>query len=275
MSSALEKALSVLEFMVSRPGGCAVSDIAAALALPPSGVHRMLKELEKIGYVRQRRDHGDYELTIRLAALGLSWLGQTGMPDVAQPILDALARRSRELVRLALADGDTLTYVSVAQGVERGLRYDPGLDQGMPLHLASSAAGQAWLAAMDDDSALKAALAQGLEKPDAPGPGAPKTAAALLDALKGARARGWAGNSDSFHAGMAAMAAVVRRPEGCADAGAPVGVVSIAGPSVRFGAAEMAALAPDLLAAAAELGQASRATLWFSRGARPGAAEIA
>ncbi|MGG7565383.1 IclR family transcriptional regulator [Rhodovulum sp. DZ06] len=267
MSSALEKAMSVLEFMVTRPEGCAVSDIAAGLGLPPSGVHRMLKELEKIGYVRQRRDMGDYELTVRLAALGLSWLGQTGIPDVAEPILDALAHRAQELARLALADGGALMHVSAVQGVRRGLRYDPGLDQGEPLHLASSAGGQAWLAAMDDDDALAAALGQGLVKPEAPGPEAPRSAAELLEILRGVRARGWARNANSYHDGMAAMAAVIRRPEGVADAGAPVGVVSLAGPSVRFTPERMEALAPDLLDAAEELGQASRATSWFCRGA--------
>ena len=266
MSSALEKAMAVLEFMVTRPEGCAVSEIAAALGLPPSGAHRMLKELEKIGYVRQRRDHGDYELTIRLAALGLAYLGQTGIPDVSQPILAALADRSGELVRMAVADGETLNYVAVAQGVKRGLRYDPGLDQGEPVHLASAAGGQAWLAAMGDDDAVAAVMRQGLEKPEGPGHGAPRSLTALQAILAETRARGWARNFDSFHPGMSAMAAVIRRPAGTPDAGRPVGVVSIAGPSVRLTEERMYALANDMRAAAEELGEASRATLWFTRG---------
>lgn len=269
MSSALEKAMSVLEFMVSRPEGCAVSEIATALALPPSGAHRMLRELERLGYVRQRREGGEYELTIRLPALGLSYLGQTGIPDVSQPILDALARRTQELIRLALSDGETLNYVGVAQGVERGLRYDPGFDQGEPVHLASASGGQAWLAEMTDEDAVATVMRQGLKKSPYPGPNAPATIAELLVILARARKRGWACNHGSFNPGMSAMAAVIRRPRGTPDAGRPVGIVSIAGPSVRLTQEKMDRIAPDLLAAAEELGEASRATLWFSRGARP------
>lgn len=270
MSSALEKAMSVLEFMVTRPEGCAVSDVATALSLPPSGAHRMLRELERLGYVRQRRDHGEYELTIRLPALGLSYLGQTGIPDVSQPILDALAAETKELVRLALADGGTLNYVAVAQGVQRGLRYDPGFDQGEPVHLASASGGQAWLAEMTDEDAVTAVMKQGLRKTPAPGPNAPATIAELLVILSRARKRGWACNHGSFNPGMSAMAAVVRRPAGAPDAGRPVGIVSVAGPSVRLTQERMEAVAPALLSAAGELGEASRATLWFSRGAPAG-----
>ncbi|MEZ5448834.1 MAG: helix-turn-helix domain-containing protein [Thiolinea sp.] len=47
MSSALEKALNVLEFMVERPQGTTISEIASGLDMPVSGVHRLMKELEK------------------------------------------------------------------------------------------------------------------------------------------------------------------------------------------------------------------------------------
>jgi len=70
MTSTLEKALSVLEFLVAHPLGCSVSEIASALNMPLSGVHRLLRELEKIGYVNQIREMGDYRLTIKLASLG-------------------------------------------------------------------------------------------------------------------------------------------------------------------------------------------------------------
>jgi IclR family transcriptional regulator, acetate operon repressor len=261
MSSALQKALSVLEFMIQRPLGAPVSEIATALNMPVSGVHRLMKELESIGYVRQTRGMGDYKLTIKLASLGLSYLGQSGIVDVSQPILDNLAQRSRELVRMSLIDGGQLVWVGVAQGATGGLRYDPGAEQGQIIHLASSAGGQAWLASMSDEAAVEAVMKQGLIRAGEPDSAAPHTVADLLQVLKTVRERGQSRNANSYLIGMAAMAQVVRHP----DTGEPIGTVSIAGPSVRMTDSVMDSLSDALDEAARELGEASRASLFFSR----------
>ena len=154
MSSALERGLGILELMVTHPAGLPVSRIAALLDMPVSGVHRQLKELARLGYVRQAREQGDYLLSVKLSALGLSFLGRSGVTDIAQPILDRLAATSAELIRLSVIDGDQLVWVAVAQGATGGLRYDPGREQGVVVHLASTAGGQAWLASMNDEDAL-------------------------------------------------------------------------------------------------------------------------
>lgn len=90
--------------------------IAAALEMPLSATHRLLTELCRCGYVRQVREQGEYVLTIKLVSLGLGFLSASGVVDVAQPLLDSLAEESCELVRLAVVDGDDLTFVAKAQG---------------------------------------------------------------------------------------------------------------------------------------------------------------
>ena len=154
MSSVLEKSLAILELMVEHPEGLQVSAIARDLDMPVSGVHRQLRELARLGYVRQARDQGDYSLTLKLAALGLGFLGRSGVTDIAQPILDRLASQSGELIRLSVLDASGLTWVAVAQGATVGLRYDPGREQGMRVHPASTAGGQALLSIMSDDEVL-------------------------------------------------------------------------------------------------------------------------
>ncbi|PJE56175.1 IclR family transcriptional regulator [Marinomonas sp. BSi20584] len=261
MSSALAKALSVMEFLAYQPIGSAVSDIAKSLDMPISGVHRLLKELEGLGYVRQVRGMGDYELTIKLASLGLAFLGQTGIGNISQPILDELAQQTRELVRLSLADNGDLVWVGVSQGSTSALRYQPGQDQGKVVHLASSAGGQAWLAGMSDEEAISLVMRQGLVKDNAPGVSAPVTVADLLSVLKTVRERGYAVNHDSYLDGMAAIAMVVRNP----DSGEPIGAVSVAGPSVRVTPEVMETYVEPLQRAAIALGDASRASLYFSK----------
>ena len=66
----------------------------------------LLADLIRCGYVRQTRDHGDYMLSTKLVSMGLSFLSNTGIVDIAQPLLDHLAQASGELVRLSVVDGE-------------------------------------------------------------------------------------------------------------------------------------------------------------------------
>ncbi len=260
MSGVLEKSLAIVELLVDHPAGLPVSAIAAATDQPASGVHRTLQELGRLGYVRQVQAQGDYALTIKLPAMGLGFLGRAGITDVAQPVLDRLAADSGELIRLSVVDGDRLIWVAVAQGATRGLRYDPGQEQGVIVHLASSSGGKAWLSTMTDDEALARVAAQGLiRQAEGAGPNAPRSLSLLLDHLAEARARGYATAVDSYIAGMAAMAVPVRHH----GTGPVLGCLSIAGPAVRMTAERMAELAPRLQAAAVELGEAAAGSHYF------------
>lgn len=261
MSSPLARGLKVLELLAGRPEGMPLSAVAAEAGLPLSATHRLLAELVQLGHVRQLREQGDYVLTIRLVSLGLAFLSASGVVDVAQPLLDALAQTSRELVRLAVVDGDELVFVAKAQGARSGLRYDP--DMGLSVPLSCSAAGHAWLATMSDEEALQRVARQGFGDQKDFGPRAPTTVAALLGHLRAARKRGYSTIVEVFAPGMSAMGAAVRAP------GQPaIGVVTIAGPAVRLTEARMAELGPDLVATAQEVMAASRASRLFARVAR-------
>ncbi|UJQ94108.1 IclR family transcriptional regulator [Mariluticola halotolerans] len=257
----MERTLSILELLSRNPDGLQVSIIASELDMPASAAHRLLKDLSQHGYVRQVRNQGDYALTIRMAAIGLSFLSKTGVTDIAQPVLDRLAERSKELIRLSVIDYPNLVWVGVAQGATTGLRYDPGREQGVVVHLAASAGGRAWLSTMSDEEALALVSAQGLEPNFAAGPKAPKTITQLLEILKQTRKRGYSIATDSYLDGMAAMAVPVRR----AEDGQPIGCLSIAGPAVRLTQAHMDELYQPLLEAADEIGSASEASFFFNR----------
>src|SRR3954471_7550964 len=98
-TGALARALRILETLAQAPEGLALSALADELQLPRSACHRLLAELARCGYVRQVREYGDYALTTKLPALGLSFLGSAGIVDIAQPVIDRLADTSGELVR--------------------------------------------------------------------------------------------------------------------------------------------------------------------------------
>lgn len=257
MTLALERGLALLERLCGQPEGMALTALADELDLPLSACHRLLFELQRRGYVQQSRSQGDYRLTTKLASLGLSFLSSSGIVDIAEPLLERLARASGELVRLAIVDGDRLTWVAKAQGSRQGLRYDP--DMGSDARLSCTASGHAWLLTLSDERALELVSRQGFGPPAAYGPKAPATVKALLGYLHAARVRGYAMIDEVFAPGMAAMAAPVQR------GGVAVGVISIAGPRQRLGFERMQALAPALLAATAALGPISHGSTIFGR----------
>jgi DNA-binding IclR family transcriptional regulator len=267
--SNLDRGLDVLELLVPHGEGLPLSTIAARLDLPKSGAHRLLAALVQRGYVRQDPRSQGYALTLRVAALGFEVLAASRIPDVCQPVLDRLAAVSGELVRLTVAEAEGLTWVARAQGAQFGLRYDPEMGTRAALHV--TAVGQAWLASLPEDRAVRLALAQaGFGDPGRYGPNALRTVPALLAKLAETSARGWGMVVEEAERGAAAMAMAVR--DGSDPAAAVVGTVSIAGPSVRHTVERMQALAPHLAAAAAELSR-----LWPMRrytAARPDAVQL-
>lgn len=246
MSGALEKSLAILEYLVDYPDGAALVQIATELNQLRSGCHRTLQELIGYGYVRQLPQRGDYALTTKMASMGLSFLGKSGVVDIAQPVIHRLAQATEELVRLAIVDGERLTLVAKAQGARSGLLYDP--DMGIDLRLSCSAAGQAWLMTLPEDVAIEYVSRQGIGHPRNYGPNAPTSIKALLKVLDAHRKRRFSMIQDAYAPGMSSMAAPVQR------AGEPTtGLIVIAGPSARLTLERMQQFGPPLLAAADEL----------------------
>ncbi|MDO9403028.1 MAG: IclR family transcriptional regulator [Polaromonas sp.] len=260
--STLERSLGILEYLSKYPEGRSLAVIADELELPRSACHRLLNELMRCGYIRQPREHGDYGLTTKLAALGLSFLSGSGIVDIAQPLIDRLADVSGELVRLAIVDGERLTFVAKAQGARFGLRYDP--DMGIDVRLSCSAGGHAWLMTLPEERALEIVARQGFGDPTDYGPKAPTTLKAITKILADDRKRGFSMINEMYAPGMTAMAAPVQR-----KGEAAIGVITVAGPLVRLSEARMLELGAELKAAATELAVASVASPMFARPAAP------
>jgi len=119
VTTALDRGLALLEHLSGQPEGLSLSTLSDELDIPRSACHRLLAELQRCGYVRQVRSHGDYMLTTKLVSLGLGFLSSSGIVDIAEPLLERVAKESGELVRLAIVDDDRLTWVAKAQGTRK------------------------------------------------------------------------------------------------------------------------------------------------------------
>ena len=227
----LHRCLEVLELLSVDSQWRRLSDVAGALDLPKGPVHRLLAELVALGWIEQDRDTERYRLTLKLALLGQQYLRSTSLPGVVQPILDEVAKRCGELVRLTVLQGGGLHWMASSQGAPTGLMYQPALNG--PLVLHTTANGKAWLATMEDAAASRLALADGLGRVDAArrGPRALRDLDGLRADLAAIRARGYALAIEEAEPGVKAIAVVVRGH----DDGVVLGTMSIAGPLVRMG----------------------------------------
>ena len=255
-----ERCLSIIELLADGAGSMALGTISERLDLPKSGAHRLLATLVDLGWVEQDAQTGFYRLTMRLAVLGQQFYVATGIPDICQPLLDRLARQSREFARLAVVDGDSLVWVAHAQGATGGLVYHPSLTSNtVPLY--ATASGKAWLATLKSDGAVqKVVRGGGFKDADRYGPNVIRSVESLLREVKRTAQRGYGIASSEAEPGVHAIAAAI-----CSADGAALGTVSVAGPSVRMTDARIQELAPLVRQCAAEL-----ASLWPLR-ARPGA----
>jgi DNA-binding IclR family transcriptional regulator len=258
MTGTLERSLKILEFLASYPEGAPLAAIASGLGLPGSACHRLLTELVRCGFVKQVRGFGEYELTTKLAAIGLCYLTNTGIVDIAQPIIDDVARLSGELVRLSVVDGERLTFVAKAQGARSGLRYDP--DMGLDVKLSCSAAGHAWLMTLPEAEAVDIVTRHGLGAPKDFGPNAPTSIREVKKYLVQARARGFSMISEVFAPAMSSIGAPVQRGNRAA-----IGVLTVAGPLVRLTEKRMLELGPALMDAATKLALASASSPMFNK----------
>jgi IclR family acetate operon transcriptional repressor len=255
-----ERCLSIIELLADGAGSMALGAISERLDLPKSGAHRLLATLVDLGWVEQDAATGFYRLTMRLAVLGQQFYVATGIPDICQPLLDRLARQSREFARLAVVDGDSLVWVAHAQGATSGLVYHPSLTSNtVPLY--ATASGKAWLATLKSDGAVqKIVRSGGFKDADRYGPNVVRSVEALLREVKRTAQRGYGIASSEAEPGVTAIAAAI-----CSADGSALGTVSVAGPSVRMTDARIQELAPLVRQCASEL-----ASLWPLR-ARPGA----
>ncbi|MDI6025299.1 IclR family transcriptional regulator [Corticibacterium sp. UT-5YL-CI-8] len=255
--SSRSRGIAILELLTLHPWGLKAADIASQLDIPLTTGLRILASLTDTGYIHGFGKDGIYRLTPRLPALGLAFLGASGITDLVQPILDDLAKKTGELVRLAIISGDRLTWVAKSQGARTGILYSP--EAGAEVYLPASANGQAWLCNVPEPEIHRLVDQEKLGKPGF-GDGAPKTYKELLVALEIARQKGYASVHDSYAIGTTAMAvAIIRRATGL-----PIGTLSVAGPTTRLSSQRMDEILPWLSSSAKELEAASTSSPIFA-----------
>ncbi len=248
-ASSVERGLAILELLIENGEGLPISAIARHLSLPLSATYRLLQALINARYVKQEPLSDRYLLTLKLGAIGLRQLAGMDVTEAAQPILDDLARRTGELVRLAVVEDDEMTWVAKSQGATSSIRCDAINGRHVPLH--TTGMGKAWLASMPEKEAIAKVVARGFDH-GLIGPNAIRNVAQLRREIRKTREAGFALNEQESELGVSGIAMLIKDRS---KSNRVVGSVSIGGPTFRLGRERLISFAEPLHEAICELEQ--------------------
>jgi len=231
----LERAFGLLEAMADAGGTIGLSQLAAEAELPLPTIHRLVRTLVDLGYVRQEPSR-QYALGPRLIRLGETSSRLLGR--WARPYLLELVEGLGESANLAMLDGDQIVYVGHVMPSQNSMRMFTEVGRRVDPH--TTAVGKAILAG-DDDATVRALLAR-------PGMGT-RTAHtitspdAFVEELALTRQRGYALDNEEQELGVRCVAVAVPGDHRLA--------LSISGPQPRMGDAVIDKAVGPLRAAAA------------------------
>ncbi len=139
----VEKALRILEYVISKNDGVRIQDVAEYMKITPPAAYKHLETLLKCGYVSKNPYSLKYHASYKIVELGTMVLRNVQVREVAHPFLVDLMERTGMTVHFALKDGFDGVYVDKVESA----RTIPTVSRvGMKMRLYSTAFGKAILA---------------------------------------------------------------------------------------------------------------------------------
>ncbi|WP_229721881.1 IclR family transcriptional regulator [Marinobacterium nitratireducens] len=145
---ALARGLDVLRAFGPGSGLLGNQEIASRTGLPKPTVSRLTYTLTKLGYLSYSPQLEKYQLDVGVLALGYSFLSNLRVRQVAKPLMELMAKRTKTAITLNCRDRLSMISVETVRDEETTtLR----LDVGSRVPLATSASGRAYLAALPEN----------------------------------------------------------------------------------------------------------------------------
>lgn len=135
----VSRVTNILELVARSEQGCRFADLTAALDVPRSSVHVLVKGLVATGYLHEKG--GRY--TIGSAVRTLLAAPTVPIDNAARPSMEALHDKFNETVMLSFLVGDAVVYTDVIESTHM-IRYSAPLRTRRPLYPTSS--GKCFLA---------------------------------------------------------------------------------------------------------------------------------
>jgi IclR family pca regulon transcriptional regulator len=202
----LAKGLAILEALASKEGRLTIAEAAQVAGTTRASARRCLLTLTELGYLEF--DGKFYRPQPRLMLLSTSYSMSRPLPQLAQPILALARNKLNESVSLAVLDGHFVQFVARAE-VVRLVSTRVSLGTRAPAH--ALAVGRVLIGAWSDEK-LRAYLAQTQLIANTKRSLVNKTR--LFDAVRKARALGYATLDEELEIGLRAIAVPVTDSRG-------------------------------------------------------------
>lgn len=241
----LAKGLLAIETFTAEHPRQSIAEVSAASGLDRATARRCLLTLAHLGYADY--DGKYFTLTPRVLRLGTACLATMPLPQMVQPLLDALSDRLGESSSVSILDGSDIVYVArAAQRKVMSIALMPG--SRLPAFCTSM--GRVMLAALPEDAARAVLAAAPLV---ARTPRTQTDIDALMDALATIRRDGYALIDQEVELGLRSIAVPLFSARGAVVAALNVGVAA--------GQAGVEDLAPRFLGPLKEMQAELRAML--------------
>lgn len=238
---ALERALDVLDLLAAS-NGLTLSEIAQALQLAPSTVHRVLSTLSARGVAESDQVTQAWYVGPTAFRHGTAFMRRASIVERARPVMRRLMEATGETANLGILHGDAVLFISQVETHETIRAFFPPGTRS-PFH--ASGIGKALLA-FARPSDLRHMIAEADLTPFTPKTlSQPET---LMQDLEQTRLRGFSIDDEERTLGMRCIAAPVFDLAGEAAAG-----ISVSGPVHRMTEARFDEIAEAVMRAAREL----------------------
>jgi DNA-binding IclR family transcriptional regulator len=226
----LERAALVLDAVEA--GSHRFTEIMGATGLPRGTVHRLIRSLERRGFLASFPGFG-YRLGPRLLRLANAAMRELPLRDAAHPVLERLAASTGESAQLYVRSGDARVCIDAVESAQE-LRTIVPVGASLPLYAGSAAKV---ILAYSPDRERHESRAADRER--------------FGRDVRLVRSRGWASSDGERQPGVGSVSAPVLGPYDIALA-----VVSVSGPAARMRPAGARRHAAAVTAAAREIERA-------------------
>ncbi len=223
MIKSVEKVFRLIETL-SKKRYAGISDLANALNMTKTNVHRLLLTLRELGYVRMDSDGRRYFLSHKLFSIGCSVPERQAIVEQAYARMEDLARVTHETINLAIFRDDKALYLEKISSPEY-LKIDTPIGQSDPCY--TTALGKVLLAGLSEEE-----LHLYLERHDSLQAYTKNTITdpkKLVKALKKVRKLGYSTDVEEILDGVCCLAVPIRDSQG-----KTIAAMSISGPKVRM-----------------------------------------
>jgi DNA-binding IclR family transcriptional regulator len=248
-SSALEKALVILDAISDQPQPIGLSDLVVRVSLPRATVHRVLRQLDELGLVIREPKRERFSVGPQMMRLAITALGSRNQGTQVKSILDRLVDDLGETCSVGVLDGADYVYLARSE-TKSPLRSHFSTGSRFPAHTTSG--GKLLLAGLGPASVKQ------LYKGRRFVAYTPKTITRLSDLqaeLAKVRAKGFAINNQGYLRGIVGVAVPIRHT----DKQRAMAALTMQGPMARFSVKDCERHIPTLARAAARL-----ARVWIS-----------